>query len=866
MALISTDSFDYYNDITQKYAAASTAIISAGAGRNSSSGAVTFYGTTYFLEELKLFGETVESLTLFKGIAFRLGALPPSGRATILQFMESDFTPHIAITVDSIGIIEAYLGTQAGALLASAIDPVEVGTYYYIEVQGFIDDVAGRVVIKLWLDSTTVTTIIDFTGDTQNGGTGLLSVVGYGADGNTLTDAVPPTASWDDFYTCDDTGSAFNDFQGNKHLRAYFPNGAGFYTNWVPVPGIPNYGNVDENPPDGDTSYNFAPDTDPSSAPTFVSVSSSTLSPTVSAPAGITEGDLMVLIIRTSGSSESSNVVPDASPFTTTGTPIPTSSEGGGVGGLFLFDPFVVPGSYSAILWCSTVVMKLAGASEPASWTFLTSLPHNGEPLEQVNEIVVLCFTGVNQAIPIEGSSASVGGALTTQPPPTDTITFAQVNSLTDNDLIIAIEMTESQAPATPSGYINRHSSGLINVSSKLKATTGGEIPPSTTMAAPDTWGTSCVSVKARAQIVTGGKDTFATQDTTSASVDAVVVNLCTKVDEAGHTVGAVARQSSTDSESDGITPSTDYLIYQFPYETAPDTGVWSTAKFNGSEFGYALDAPVPPPPPPPPEEAVIFEVDAANYTGTYGDGDPITSIVETGIHGYTLSLAHVISGDWVEQTFDTSSPAVNNEPSIVGFTEPLDCLPTTRNAGYLNTGTGTASDLFLPSAFTLMCVFNLTQFQGCWQNGEPKIIDRKGNTGGDLTGWLLALGGSGDPGGTGLIYFQRVNSVGSTICVAQAVTVIAENTTYLVTVICDGATVSIRINSVEEASDTYAVGTEPIINNQLNFLQSGAGFDGGDGNDAPQGQVPFTKIWSIELQPADLASIESALITRFGI
>lgn len=840
MALLGQDSFDYYTDIAQRYNSASTAIISASAGRKNTAGAFTVYNSTFFLEDLVLFGDVVESLTLVKGISFHLLSLPPSGRCTILQFMELDFTPHVAITVDDTGIIEAYRGTQAGTLLASAVDPIDTTLYYDIEVKAFIDNAAGTVEVRLWTDETTSTVIINFTGDTQNGGTGLLSEVGYGTDGTTLTDAIPPSAFWDDSYSCDDTGSAFNDFQGNKHIEAKLPNGQGFYTTWVPVPSIPNYANVDENPPNT-TDYNYAPYSSSVVSPSLRSTASVTDNPTCPAPAGIQAGDLLFAVIRIGPGSLGGLQQPSP---TECDPPWPVASEPDERGVIHNFTP--PPGS---TIWNGSTFVKVATASEPTDYTFYGAEGLQPTvPLVNVVEIAILCYEGVNLAIPVEDESvkaATVSGT---------TVSFNQVNALTDNDLIVAVQYTETDAPPTPAGYAADYTGTKVKVASKVNPTAGGVIVPSTTLGGAQAWATDCYSLKAQAEIVTGSKDTFDLPATSSPTVNAVVVNLCTEVDSAGHTVGAVTRYSATDDESFGIAPTTDFKIYQFPYETAPDAAAWSTAKFNATEVGYALDAEEPPIPP---AEAVIFWVDADDLDATYNDGDPITSIVETGMHTYTLTLAHAISGDYVAQTFQTGVAAVNGQDSIEGFMESLTCTPSTRNTGYKNVSTN--SDLFLPDAFTLIAVVNLSQLDGCWSNGNPMIITRRGNdAGADFTGWGLTISGN-DPPGTGTITFSTWDASFSTLCsVIGTVDGIVEGTTYIITVICDGTTLSLRVDGVEQANTAYVVGTESIVGNDLWFLNNG------DGVDPVQGQTPYTKIWSIELQPADLAAEESALATKY--
>lgn len=847
MALINADSSDYYVDITQRYHSSSNAVVTASVGRNGTAGIVTS-PTTYFLEELTLFESVVEATTLFIGRAFKLTALPAS-RATIFQFMESDFTAQICLSVDNTGLLSIHQGTQVGAILATSEVALEVDKSYYIEISPFIDDTTGRVIVRLWTAATVMSTVIDFTGDTKNGGTGLLSVIGYGCDGPTPANAIPPSAIWDDGYVCDDTGSGFNTFLGNRHPVAELPRGVGFYTTWEPTPAPPNYANVDENPPNA-TDYNSAPIASPESAASFRSVSSSSGSPTCDLPTGV-EGDVLVIVIRTSGSGESSNVIPDGSAI---GAGSIFQAPGGeGIGGSFLYDPFIDPGSDSVGLWCSTVFVKFRQASEPASYTFSAQ---GGGALEQVDEISIVALKDVNLAIPVEHASASEAGAIA-QPfgpnPPSATITFAQVDADSNNDLIVAIEMTELQVPATPAGYTNHYAGLRINISTFLKAATGGEIPPSTSLAASDTYGTCCFSVKARIQVATGDKDTHLMQN--APTNDGFVVNLLARqVSGSDHTVGAATRQGGVDDDSLGVTPTSTFHIHQFPYE----------ATFNPEgEAGYALDAPGPIPPP---SASVIFEVDADNYTGTYADGASIASIVETGQHALTLSLAHSVSGDYKAQTYDLSAPAVNNQPSIVGLTESLICAPSDRGIGYLNAGTGTGSDLFLPGAFTIVTVFNITQFEGCWANGgNIVIVGRKGSTIANFTGWQLQLDGGPDPGGQGELSFIRRNNVGSVLFnLLSGFPTINENTTYVGTVISDGTTVRLRLNGVQMSSVANATGVEPLLNNQLNFLQRGAGFGSGNADGPPQGNVPFTKIWSIELESSYLTALESALMAKY--
>jgi hypothetical protein len=70
--------------------------------------------------------------------------------------------------------------------------------------------------------------------------------------------AILGTVDWDDFYLLDSSGSMLNDFLGPIHIETLLPNGVGVNSEWDVLTGPNNYQDVDESPPDGDTSYVFS--------------------------------------------------------------------------------------------------------------------------------------------------------------------------------------------------------------------------------------------------------------------------------------------------------------------------------------------------------------------------------------------------------------------------------------------------------------------------------------------------------------------------------------------------------------------------------------------------------------------------------
>ena len=61
--------------------------------------------------------------------------------------------------------------------------------------------------------------------------------------------------SCDDLYICDGAGTDTNDFLGICRVIGLFPNSDTGTIQWTPSTGTTHYNLVDENPPDGDTSY-----------------------------------------------------------------------------------------------------------------------------------------------------------------------------------------------------------------------------------------------------------------------------------------------------------------------------------------------------------------------------------------------------------------------------------------------------------------------------------------------------------------------------------------------------------------------------------------------------------------------------------
>lgn len=120
---------------------------------------------------------------------------------------------------------------------------VEVGqlmstyTQYLIEVYVYIHESAGRIVVKV---NGIIT--IDFTGDTQNGGTGIINKIRIGADSNNNSDL-----------TFDDIVIDDAQYPNGSRIFGLSPNGVGNSSQWTPLFGS-NYDRVND-VPEVDTEY-----------------------------------------------------------------------------------------------------------------------------------------------------------------------------------------------------------------------------------------------------------------------------------------------------------------------------------------------------------------------------------------------------------------------------------------------------------------------------------------------------------------------------------------------------------------------------------------------------------------------------------
>ncbi len=116
------------------------------------------------------------------------------------------------------------------------------GAWYWIELKILVNSTTGTYELRVG----GVDVLSDTGVNTQQGAHTYYDAVKFGAT------SLDPY--FDDFYICNGAGSINNDFLGNVHILAIFPDGDGASSDWTPNT-VNNYEGVDETVADGDTTY-----------------------------------------------------------------------------------------------------------------------------------------------------------------------------------------------------------------------------------------------------------------------------------------------------------------------------------------------------------------------------------------------------------------------------------------------------------------------------------------------------------------------------------------------------------------------------------------------------------------------------------
>ena len=176
--------------------------------------------------------------TIVVGLSLRVNA-HTGGRLKV--FLDSG-TYQACIRTTSDGRIQAWRGSTTALLAETAQFTLTTGVWHHVETKITIDNTAGAVEVRL-----NGVTVINVSGvDTTTTANDTIDTFQLGPNDD---------VDIDNFYILDTVGTIAADFVGDCQVEDLYSSGAGNSSGWTPSAGS-NYENVDEKPPDGDTTYN----------------------------------------------------------------------------------------------------------------------------------------------------------------------------------------------------------------------------------------------------------------------------------------------------------------------------------------------------------------------------------------------------------------------------------------------------------------------------------------------------------------------------------------------------------------------------------------------------------------------------------
>lgn len=191
--------------------------------------------------------------TVGMACAVYLSNLPIVNNSYVLMdFRDAANAIQISIVVQSTGTISAMRGTASGTILGTSASPVVTAeAYQHIETLVFFSQTVGTVEVRV-----NGVTVLSLSGqDTVASTLVECSQVAFCLGPNVTASAPNVVSDLDDVFVYDDTGSFNNTFIGDRRVLTLFPNANTAQADWTPVGAATGYECIDENSPDGDTTY-----------------------------------------------------------------------------------------------------------------------------------------------------------------------------------------------------------------------------------------------------------------------------------------------------------------------------------------------------------------------------------------------------------------------------------------------------------------------------------------------------------------------------------------------------------------------------------------------------------------------------------
>lgn len=252
MALLYMDGFDV-GDSALRWSTSGTARISYGMTPRLSGGmALSIDAGTSTSVTGGLLRAFPSSAQIYIGAALQVPLDPNQASSALTAFFQlygdGGTASHLFLRRLANNTLALYRGVPTGSnsnpggtLLAQTPAGTLDGYWHSIEMSATVNATAGRVVVNV--DGVKV---IDFTGNTRNGGT-VLAIDTVKFQVATYVNGPQPIVL-DDLYICDGTGATNNTFLGDIRVQTMLPNAAGSSTQLTPTGSANNWQNAGEVP------------------------------------------------------------------------------------------------------------------------------------------------------------------------------------------------------------------------------------------------------------------------------------------------------------------------------------------------------------------------------------------------------------------------------------------------------------------------------------------------------------------------------------------------------------------------------------------------------------------------------------------
>lgn len=187
--------------------------------------------------------------TVIMGCAIKMVTLPTGNTDYLFDWADTG-SAQCVLNITSAGVLQFFRGPMTAAIGSTGTKTFTAGVWHYLEGLVTVHPTAG--VAQCWLDGVQ---IINGSGLNTRASSNSFSDGLFVGDINNSTGTANNGVVIDDFYCCDNTGSAPNSQLGDRRIITIMPAGAGSFSQFTPTGFANNWQCVSEIPADDDTSY-----------------------------------------------------------------------------------------------------------------------------------------------------------------------------------------------------------------------------------------------------------------------------------------------------------------------------------------------------------------------------------------------------------------------------------------------------------------------------------------------------------------------------------------------------------------------------------------------------------------------------------